>query len=210
MTKKIFALFLAVAMLFSIVGCNGTPNKDATKEENILPNYPEQKFQLSGFWAPYEITEEAFQQYKDMGLTTLNMINHSLDKTSENQFYLGSERTMKALEVCRKVGLKAILSYNDWIATWSENNPEYYSDTPFSQYDLYGDYKDIITGIHIVDEPAKRHYDGRYSSKAMMEDFDKVYPNAHYIFNLSPKHAGVFCRQGLAVPQGQNRYFECG
>ena len=153
-------------------------------------DYPEQSFEISGFWAPYELTEESFKQYKDIGFTTFAMINHSLEKNSENQFYLGSKRTMKALELCRKTGLNAILQYGDWIATWSENNPEYYSETPFSQFDLYSDYKDIITGVHIVDEPSKKHYDGRYNSKAMMDDFKKVYPDAYYIVNLSPKYAG--------------------
>lgn len=191
MFKKVIVLFLTAVMLLSVVGCNNaSKNKTTGKKENVLPDYPEQYFETSGFWAPYEITEESFKQYKDAGFTTLNMINHSLAKTSEDQFYLGSDRTIKSLELCRKLGLNAILNYNDWIATWSENNAEYYSETPFSQYDIYGDYKDIITGIHIVDEPSKHHYDGTYNSVAMMDDFKKVYPNANYIVNLSPKHAG--------------------
>ena len=180
MFKKILILSLALVMILSTVGCKA----------DELPNYPEQSFEISGFWAPYELTEETFKQYKDVGFTTFAMINHSLEKNSENQFYLGSDRTMKALELCRKTGLNAILNHNDWIATWSENDPEYYSETPFSQYDIYGDYKDIITGIHIVDEPGKEHYDGRYNSKAMMDDFQKVYPDAYYIVNLSPRYAG--------------------
>lgn len=182
-------------MLFSVVGCNNAPtatlsDETASKKEDALPEYPKQKFEISGFWAPYEISEESFNQYKNAGFTTFNMINHSLEKTSENQFYLGSDRTMKALELCRKTGLNAIIQYADWIASWSENDLEYYSDTPFSQFDVYGDYKDIITGVHIVDEPSKGHYDGRYNSTTLMDDFKKVYPNANYIVNLSPKHAG--------------------
>ncbi len=180
MLKKIIIISLALIMALSTVGCKA----------DELPDYPEQSFEISGFWAPYEITEESLQQYKDAGFTTLAFINHSLEKNSENQFYLGSDRTMKALELCRKTGLNAILQYGDWIATWSENNKDYYSETPFSQYDLYEDYKDIITGIHIVDEPSKDHYDGRYNSKTMMDDFKKVYPNANYIVNLSPRYAG--------------------
>lgn len=190
MIKKICALILSLIMMFS-VGCKTTVGKGQTeKEENLLPNYPQAKFELSGFWAPYELTEESFKQYKDAGFTTFAMINHSLAKDSEHQFYLGSDRTMKALELCKKADLKAILQYGDWIATWSEGNEDYYSATPFSQYDLYSDYKDIITGISIVDEPSKDHYDGRYNSKSMMDDFEKVYPDAHYIVNLSPRYAG--------------------
>ena len=184
MLKKVLSIVLVTLLALSVSGC------DNKRRVGKLPDYPEQSFEISGFWAPYEITEESFKQYKDAGFTTLAMINHSLEKNSENQFYLGSKRTMKALELCRKTGLNAILQYGDWIATWSEGDPEYYSETPFSQYDLYDDYKDIITGISIVDEPSKEHYDGRYDSKAMMDDFKKVYPDAYYIVNLSPKHAG--------------------
>lgn len=180
MFKKILILLLVIIMALSTVGCKA----------DELPDYPEQSFEISGFWAPYEISEESFKQYKDMGFTTLNMINHSLGRTSEEQFYLGSERTMKSLELCRKLGLKAILNYNDWMAEWAENDPDYNGDTPFSKYDLYGDYKDIITGIHIADEPSKHHYDGVYNNKTLMDDFKKVYPDANYIVNLSPQHAG--------------------
>ncbi len=180
MLKKMIAAVLVLVMAFSVASC----------KSNGIPSYPEQSFEISGFWAPYEITEESLQQYKDVGFTTLAFINHSLEKNSENQFYLGSDRTMKALELCRKTGLNAILQYGDWIANWSENNEEYYSETPFSQYDLYDDYKDIIKGISIVDEPSKQHYDGRYNSTAMMDDFKKVYPDAYYMVNISPRYAG--------------------
>ena len=181
MIKKYISIILILCMTFCFAAC---------EQKDVLPEYEEQSFEISGFWAPYEMTEESFKQYKDVGFTTLAMINHSLEKNSENQFYLGSKRTMKALELCRKTGLKAILQYGDWLATWSENNLDYFSKTPFSQYDIYGDYKDIITGVSIVDEPSKEHYDGRYSSKAMMDDFQKVYPDAYYIVNISPRYAG--------------------
>lgn len=181
MFKKIMIIFSSLLMAISVIGC----------KSNALPQYPEQSFELSGFWAPYEISEESFQQYKDAGFTTFNMINHSLERTSETQFYLGSDRTIKSLEICKKLGLNAILNYNDWVAESTEDEgAAYYGDTPFSKFDIYGDYKDIITGIHIADEPSKRHYDDIYNRKTLMEDFEKVYPNANYIINLSPKHAG--------------------
>lgn len=151
-----------------------------------IPKFSSKQFDLSGFWAPYEISEESFKTYKDVGFTTLAMINHSGVKTSNNQFYLGSNRTMKALEMCRKVGLNAILNYNDWIAEASSNNKNYYSETPFSQYDIYGEYKDIIKGIHIIDEPHKDKHIPLYSKKAFIDDFKKVYPNADFVVNLIP------------------------
>ena len=183
MFKKILAVALALIMTFCIAGCN-------IKGGANLPEYSQKEFEISGFWAPYEISEESFSLYKDAGLNTLAMINHSLEKTSENQFYLGSKRTMKALEMCKKVGLNAILNYNDWIATWSEDDENYYGDTPFSTFDLYGDYKDIISGVHICDEPSADHMI-LYSNKTLMDDFKKVYPNASYIVNIIPITAGA-------------------
>ncbi len=184
MFKRTIILFLAVIMVFSTIGCKNAANK----KEDALPDYPEQKFEISGFWAPYEITEASFKQYKEAGFTTLAMINHSLPNSSENQFYLGSERTMKALELCKKMGLNAILNYNDWKAEQCEGDG-YNGKTPFSKFDLYDDYKDIITGVHIADEPSKQHYD-IYADKTLMDDFKKVYPDAYYIVNISPQHAG--------------------
>lgn len=151
-----------------------------------IPKFDEYKFEISGFWAPYEISEESFKQYKDVGFTTLAMINHSLSNTSDDQFYLGSNRTIKALEICRKVGLKAILNYNDWKAEACEKEGKaYYGNTPFSKFDIYGEYKDIISGIHICDEPYVRHIE-EFGNKTLIEDFKKVYPNAKYIVNLIP------------------------
>lgn len=182
MTKRIISLLLVFVIAIGLVGCN---NKDK------LPEYSEKQFEISGFWAPYEITEESFQQYKDVGFTHLVMINHSLGYTSEEQFYLGSQRTIDALEICKKVGLKAILNYNDWISErCEEEGADYYGATPFSKHDVYGEYKDIITSIHIVDEPYKNrgHFD-IYGNKTLVEDFKKVYPNAKYVANLIPMTA---------------------
>ncbi len=175
MLKRIVSLLMVCVLSMSLIGCNA---------KTKIPKYPEKQFELSGFWAPYEISEESFQQYKDVGFNTLAMINHCLGNSSVEQFYLGSERTMKALEICKKVGLKAILEYNDWKVE-SFMGEDYYGDKPFSQHDVYGDYKDIITGVHICDEPyAESIY--KYSNKTMVEDFKKVYPNAKYIANLIP------------------------
>ncbi len=152
-----------------------------------IPEYSSNQFEISGFWAPYEITEEGFEKYKDVGFTHLAMINHSLGATSEEQFYFGSERTMKALEICKKVGLNAILNYNEWMAErCEEEGADFYGTTPFSKFDIYGDYKDIITGIHICDEPYKDRHFPLYGNSTLIEDFKKVYPNAKFIVNLIP------------------------
>ena len=182
MLKKFLAIILVLAIALCFTACG---------EKNNIPEYETQEFGISGFWAPYEISEESFQMYKDAGFNTLAMINHSLGNTSEEQFYLGSERTMKALEICKKVGLKAIINYNDWKAEQVEG-AGYNSDTPFSKYDLYGEYKDIISGVHICDEPKADSHIALYSDKTLVDDFKKVYPNADYIVNLIPIHGATY------------------
>ncbi len=176
MLKKVFLLLIVAIMVLPAVGCS-------KYSLDKLPKYESQEFEISGFWAPYDISEEGLNVYKDAGFNTLAMINHSLGNTSEEQFYLGSKRTMTALENCKKVGLNAILNYNDWKAEQCEGE-DYNGETPFSKYDLYGEYKDIITGVHIVDEPNKETME-EISNKTLVEDFKKVYPNASYIVNLS-------------------------
>ncbi|MBR3969235.1 MAG: hypothetical protein IKJ93_06575 [Clostridia bacterium] len=184
MFKRILALSLVFVMAFGVAGCG----------KSGVPKYADKQFEISGFWAPYDISEKGLQQYKDAGFTTLAMINHSLGATSEEQFYFGSKRTMTALENCKKVGLNAILNYNDWmVPRCEEEGEDFYGATPFSKHDIYGDYKDIITGIHICDEPYLKRADGTgtnhfelYGNKTLIEDFKKVYPNAKFIVNLIP------------------------
>ena len=177
--------FLCVVLVICLSLCTlSSCGKNYAKK---IPVYPEKQFEISGFWAPYDISEAGLKKYKDAGFTTLAMINHSLGRTSEEQFYFGSERTMTALENCKKVGLKAILNYNDWIAeSCEEDGKEYYGSTPFSKHDVYGEYKDIITGIHICDEPNKDTHFPLYGDTTLVEDFKKVYPNAKFIVNLIP------------------------
>ena len=207
MFKRVLSIVLVLIMTFSFASCkkeadetenSSTSSKTSSSGETtstgddaamiyVLPEYDANQFEISGFWAPYDISEEGLQEYKDVGFTTLAMINHSLGRTSEEQFYLGSERTMKALESCKKVGLNAILNYNDWMAeSCEEDGKDYYGETPFSKHDVYGDYKDIITGIHICDEPYKDRHIDLYSNMTLINDFKKVYPNADYIVNLIP------------------------
>ena len=182
--KKIFSILLALCILLCVLSACG--QKYSVEK---LPKYAQKEFELSAFWAPYDISEEGLKTYKEAGFNTLAMINHSLGNTSEEQFYLGSKRTMEALENCKKVGLKAILNYNDWKAEQCEGEG-YNGETPFSTYDLYGEYKDIISGIHICDEP-KAHHIPIYGNQKLIDDFKKVYPDKDYIINLLPLSAGT-------------------
>ena len=141
--RKILSLICAFTFLV-------LPSCGQREKAPTLPSFDEKAFSMSGFWAPYEMSEESFQLYKDSGMTTLAFNNHSLSMTSENQFYLGSKRTEAALAMCKKMGLKAQLQYRDWIASQC-GAP--HSDTPFSDYP-YTEYKDIITGVSIIDEPS--------------------------------------------------------
>ncbi len=155
-----------------------------------LPTYTAKQFGTAGFWAPYELNEKTLTEYKNAGLNTLIFCNHSLEKSSDNFFYLGSNRTMKALELCKKLGLKAIISYGDWLGNWAENDQNYMGDRPFSKHNVYEDYKDIIVGVSIVDEPKADSIE-KYANKTLVEDFKKVYPNAAFQGNLIPMTAGA-------------------
>ncbi len=171
---------------------NGSGNNTGSTQKVVvlppsrnLPKYSAKQFGTSGFWAPYELNEKTLTEYKNAGFNTLIFCNHSLEHSSDNFFYLGSNRTMKALELCKKVGLKAIISYGDWLGTWAENDQNYMGDKPFSKHDVYGDYKDIIVGVSIVDEPKAEHIE-KYTNKTFVDDFKKVYPNAAFQGNLIP------------------------
>ncbi len=192
MFKRIFSTVLALSMVLCVTGCKSESNVEEGEKNIQLSSpaeYENHEFEISAFWCPYDISVEGLQEYKDAGFNTLFTGNHSLSWTSDNQFYLGSNRTMTALENAKEVGLNVILNYNDWIALGIEGD-DYYGDTPFSKHDVYGDYKDIIVGIHMGDEPSKKHIPGLANS-TLIEDFKKVYPNAKYIVNLLPEYANV-------------------
>ncbi len=176
MLKRFVLLVLVVVMAFGFGGCG---------EKYKLPEYSQKQFEISGGWAPYELNEETLTQYKDAGFNVLSFSNHSLDKTSDNVFYLGSNRTMKALQLCKKLGINAVISYGAWLGEWAEGDENYFTDTPFSQFDIYGEYKDIIVGVSISDEPTKEKIPA-IADKKFIDDFKKVYPNAYYGVNLIP------------------------
>ncbi len=173
-----------------------TPNTPSVDYSGKVPTFTNKDFEISAFWCPYDISEKGLKQYKDAGFNTLFTGNHSLSWTSDNQFYLGSNRTMTALQNAKKVGLDVILNYNDWIAERIEG-AGYYGSTPFSKYDIYGDYKDIIVGVHMVDEPGAEHIT-QYGNQTLINDFKKVYPNAKYVVNLLPEYAFGYQNWGSA------------
>lgn len=176
--KIISALLSGVAMLSSF-GCRSASD---------IPDYAKQDFVTFGFWSPYELTQESFTLYKQSGLNTLFFTNHSVTQwTSDNLHYLGSNATQKSLELCRKTGLNAILNYGDWYRTRAEGEP--FSGTPFSDYNLYGDYKDIIVGMHIADEPNLEKID-EYGLDTLTADFQSVY-DVPYMVNLFPDYASM-------------------
>ncbi|MDO4608981.1 MAG: hypothetical protein Q4B40_07325 [Clostridia bacterium] len=177
------------------------PNVDYSGK---VPSFTNKEYEISAFWCPYDISVAGLTQYKNAGFNTLFTGNHSLSWTSENQFYLGSKRTMTALENAKKVGLDVILNYNDWIAEGIEGK-DYYGDTPFSKHDVYGAYKDIIVGIHMVDEPGADHI-AQYGKQSLINDFKKVYPNAKYVVNLLPEYALDY-REWDTAEQMYNSYY---
>lgn len=196
MFKKILALVTVFTMVFSIAGCVGNGNSKnesasvQTNDNKYEPyNYEQQEFEICGLWAPRQMTEEAFLQYRDAGFNIVSFTNHDEQpRTSENQYYIGSKRTMEALEICKKVGLDVYIAYGaSWFNRANEGD-EYFDNKPFSTHDEYSEYKDMIKGVHINDEPNKETMT-KLADDALIEDFKKVFPNTKYMINLIPETA---------------------
>lgn len=183
MIKRILAIILVCIMVFSFTGCE----KKYTEKD--LYQYEAQEFEICGLWAPHEITEEAFQLYKDAGFNVCSFTNHDEQpRTSESQYYIGSKRTEEVLKICKKLGLDVYLAYGEsWFNRENEGD-EYFDNKPFSTHDVYGEYKDIIKGIHIKDEPNKEDMT-KLANDELIEDFKKVYPDTKYMINLIPETA---------------------
>ncbi len=163
------------------------------KRENkiyVAPTYESKQLTLTGWWAP-DPTAEAYRLFKDAGMNTLLQVNHSakylydengnLNRTTDNTYFLGSNISMRSLALCREVGLDAIISYGGWHGC--ENYPT--DGKVFSARDVYGDYKDIIKGVHIVDEPYKGDV-ATYSDPVFIQDFKDTYPDLPFMVNLHP------------------------
>ena len=197
MFKRLLCICLVLVMAFSVSACD---------KKDVLPEYEDHEFIIAGLWAPKDVSEEGFQLYKDAGFTALSFSNHDeMPRTSDNQYYLGSNRTMKALELCKKVGIDALLGYDDNWYVHDIEGEDYFDGTPFSNYDYYGEYKDIIKAVKMKDEPSKEHID-KYMSDTLVEDFKKVYPNAQYFMTITPRHATPSA-YGFASYEEQLEYY---
>ncbi len=176
--QRIVSLGIAAATAFatlSLGGC-GAPE---------LLSYEKADYMTYGFWAPATISEESYQLYKDCGMNTLLMVDHHGPIDTDNRYYLGSRRTLKALQTCKAVGLNAILGdATGWYAEYCESllDNDYASDAPFTTY-YYEEYADIIKGVHVSDEPKKTHMPDVFR-EYFVEDFKKAYPDAYYYVNL--------------------------
>ena len=197
MLKRLLCICLVCIMAFGFSACD---------KKDSLPQYDDREFIIAGLWAPRDVSEEGFQLYKAAGFTALSFSNHDeMPRTSDNQYYLGSNRTMKALELCKKVGLDAILGYGDTWYVREIEGEDYFAGTPFSNYDYYDEYKDIIKAVKITDEPKKEDID-KYKSQTLIEDFKKVYPDARYFMTITPKHASATA-YGFANYDEQLEYY---
>lgn len=195
MFKKILSSLLIAAMLLSVAGCGNS--KTENNGSNGLYEYPEKQFELAGYVCPREVSEESYQLYKDAGF---NLVALSMSRTEgqgfekDNTHYLGSSLTEKALKICKKLGLKAHLNgvVDHWVIESIEGENYFNADGKnFSQFDIYDDYKDVIVGAHIADEPKLDDLTEIANNKTLIEDFKKVYPGADYVINLIPSYAGA-------------------
>lgn len=186
MLKRILSIVLILALSLCFSGCK---EKKAETAEIILPQYEEQQFEICGLWAPHDITEEAFQLYKDAGFNVVSFTNHDeMPRSSENQYFVGSKRTLEALEVCKKVGIDVYLAYGaSWFNRANEGD-EYFDNAPFSTHHEYDEYMDIIKGVHINDEPNKETM-AQLANDDLIADYQKIYGDRKYMINLIPATA---------------------
>ena len=186
MLKRILSIVLILALSLCFSGCK---EKKAETAEIILPQYEEQQFEICGLWAPHDITEEAFQLYKDAGFNVVSFTNHDeMPRSSENQYFVGSKRTLEALKVCKKVGIDVYLAYGaSWFNRGNEGD-EYFDNAPFSTHYEYAEYMDIIKGVHINDEPNKETM-AQLADDALIADYQKIYGDRKYMINLIPATA---------------------
>lgn len=183
MFKKFMAVMLVFIMVFSLSAC------DKNYDQSDLPKYESQEFELAGLWAPHEISETAFQQYKDAGFNVMSFTNHDeVPRSSENQYYVGSKRTDEALKICKKIGIDVYLAYGaSWFNRHNEGD-EYFDQKPFSTYNYYGEYMDIIKGVHINDEPNKETM-AKLANDELITDYKNIYGDRKYMINLIPATA---------------------
>ena len=203
--KLTAALFTTSSFLTGAfaVACEKTPPSPKT--------YAEDEFILAGFWAPYEVTEEGFEKYKNCGLNTVQFTNHARDTSdaeawaetdpvlSKTRYYLGSELTKKSLEMCRKTGLKAILEEN---GAWFDMG-----DTPYSTRESYAEYRDIIVGMHVADEPSATKMP-TYCTPSRVADFKQTYGDLPFIVNLLPNTASDAAYGGGSYKEYLQAYAE--
>ena len=195
--KKLTSTLMAGALSLSILtACNSS-------EAPQPNNYEPASFTTTAWWAPYEISEESFRLYKDAGLNTMLFVNHSramsASNLSDTRYYLGSNLTEQTLKMCRKLELDAIIAEGKWYKNLG--------DTPFTDYDLYSDYLDIIKGVHIADEPSADTI-REYCTTERIENFTKVY-SVPYIINLHPVTAAGVNTGTLTYAEYLQTYEEC-
>lgn len=180
------------------------------KREYSAETYEEKTLPIMGFWAP-DLDDESYVTYKDCGFNTVLFLNHSSNKQikdgkfvrdTTNTYYLGSEYTAEALEMTRKYGMKAVIGLGDWLSDF------YGNPTPFTTRTTYEDYRDIIIGVHIVDEPYKGHIDA-YSEETYLNDYKTAYGDLPYMVNLHPENTMLTAPQlnfGMGINATYNDY----
>lgn len=194
--KKYRVLTIALCFAFGLTCCKNQSGADSDGEiifggerrEYFAETYEEKTLPIMGFWAP-DVDEESYKLYKECGFNTVLLINNSSEKQikngkfvrdTTNTYYLGSEYTALALAMSRKFEMKAVLSLNDWLSDYSG------SATPFTTRTTYEDYRDMIIGVHISDEPYKQQID-YYSRESFIDDYKKAYGDLPYMLNLHPE-----------------------
>lgn len=181
--KKLICLILVLAIILSLSACDKLSAKKYKPYE-----YASQEFEIGALSSPEEISEEAYGLYRDAGFNVLVFSIHNGKSSSDDLYYLGSNRTKQSLELCKKMGLDVYIAYGNSWSTRAIEGEDYFGNTPFSKHNYYGEYMDMIKGVRIVDEPKKEKM-LELADDTLINDFKKIYNDKKYMINLIPATA---------------------
>ena len=144
-------------------------------EKVTLPNYDElesDELIINGWYTP-TLSKESFQTYKDCGF------NYIFIQGEVNGYVTMSNATIKALELCDELGLKAIVTIDrpEHAIIYAETFVQYESFVGFN-YDEPVVYTNTLNGRL-----------GFYELEPLVTALEEAYPQVEFMVNLNPSTA---------------------
>ena len=174
--KKFVAFLYAGILLFASAGCK--TNEQSSSEDiaqSEIPQYTKNagKFFIGAYCEPYVFDQSVYDDIAACGLTHIY-----IDPWFNGTTVANEENICKALELCEKAGIKALIMPNN------THEAELYADkvlTPTSEYKIdYSQYP-AFDGFYAFDEPYSSQFDW------IVDDYNewvKKYPNYTYLVNM--------------------------